>query len=67
MYPLDCLDRNELRRVLRPDIYLEAMKDMGVTAKVPEVTKFTLFDGKTFDAADPEKYATSFPVHGLAS
>jgi nitrate/nitrite transport system substrate-binding protein len=56
-----------VKKVLRPDIYLEAMKDMGVTTKVPEVTKFTLFDGKTFDAADPEKYATSFPVHGLAS
>jgi len=56
-----------VKKVLRPDIYLEAMKEMGVTKKVTEVTKFTLFDGKTFDVADPEKYATSFPVHGLAS
>jgi len=55
------------KRVLRPDIYLEAMKEMGVTKKVTEITRFTLFDGKTFDAADPEKYATSFPIHGLAS
>jgi nitrate/nitrite transport system substrate-binding protein len=43
-----------VKRVLRPDIYLEAMKEMGVTKKVNEITKFTLFDGKTFDAADPE-------------
>jgi nitrate/nitrite transport system substrate-binding protein len=56
-----------VKKVMRPDIYLEAMKEMGVTKKVTEVTKFTLFDGKPFDAADPEKYATSFPVHGLAS
>ena len=55
-----------VKKVLRPDIYLEAMKEMGVAKKVTEVTKFTLFDGKTFDVADPEKYATSFPVHGLA-
>jgi nitrate/nitrite transport system substrate-binding protein len=56
-----------VKKVLRPDIYLEAMKEMGVVKKVTEITKFTLFDGKTFDAGDPEKYATSFPVHGLAS
>jgi len=56
-----------VKKVLRPDIYLEAMKEMGVTKKVTEITRFTLFDGKTFDAADPEKYAASFPIHGLAS
>ena len=27
------------KRVLRPDIYLEAMKEMGVTKKVTEVTE----------------------------
>ena len=55
-----------VKRVLRPDIYLEAMKEMGVTPKVAELKKLTLADG-VFDASDPEKYATSFPVHGLAS
>ena len=50
------------KRVLRPDIYLEAMKEIGVTPKVAEVQKFTLFDGIPFDAKDPEKYAKSFPV-----
>jgi nitrate/nitrite transport system substrate-binding protein len=52
------------KRVMRPDLYLEAMKELGVTPKVTELTKVTLFDG-TFDAADPEKYARSFPVHSL--
>jgi hypothetical protein len=53
--------------VLRSDIYLEAMKEMGVAsaAKIAEQTKITLFDG-TFDAANPEKYATSFAVNSLA-
>jgi len=54
------------RRVLRPDIYVEAMKEMGVTPKVAEIQKFTLFDGIPFDAKDPEKYATAFPVHNMS-
>ena len=33
------------KRVLRSDIYLEAMKEMGVTVKVAEEQKITLFDG----------------------
>ena len=56
-----------VKKVIRPDIYLEAMKEMGVTKKVTEVQKFALYDGVPFDAASPEKYATSFPVHSLAS
>ena len=52
------------RRVLRPDIYLEAMKELGVTTKIAEEQKITLFDG-VFDGKDPEKYARSFPVHSL--
>ena len=48
------------------DIYLEAMKELGVNKQIAEQTKVTLFDS-TLDAADPEKYATSFPVHSLAS
>ena len=54
------------KRVLRSDIYLEAMKELGVNKQIAEQTKATLFDS-TLDAADPEKYATSFPVHSLAS
>jgi nitrate/nitrite transport system substrate-binding protein len=55
-----------VKKVMRPDIYMEAMKEMGVTKKVAEIQKCTLFDS-TFDAADPEKYATSFPINALAS
>src|SRR3989475_8190611 len=52
-------------KVMRQDIYLEAMKDMGVTTKFKDMQKQTLFDG-TFDPADPEKYALSFAVHSRA-
>jgi nitrate/nitrite transport system substrate-binding protein len=55
-----------VKRVMRPDLYLEAMKELGVTRRIVEVQKFTLFDGTTFDSADPEKYARSFPVNSLA-
>jgi nitrate/nitrite transport system substrate-binding protein len=54
------------KRVMRPDIYLEAMKEIGVTPKVAPLQKFALWDGVPFDMADPEKYARSFPIHGLA-
>jgi nitrate/nitrite transport system substrate-binding protein len=52
------------KRVLRPDIYLEAMKELGVGVKVQEEQKVQLFDG-VFDASDPEKYARSFAVHNM--
>jgi nitrate/nitrite transport system substrate-binding protein len=55
------------KRVLRSDIYLEAMKELGVTKKVTEIQKFTLWDGATFDVADPERHARSFAVNSLAS
>src|SRR4029434_380887 len=53
-------------RVMRPDIYLEAMKELGVTQKITEIQKFALFAGIPCDAKDPEKYATAFPVHNLS-
>ena len=49
-------------KVLRQDIYREAVKDMGVTTQFKDMQKQTLFDG-VFDPADPEKYALSFAVH----
>jgi nitrate/nitrite transport system substrate-binding protein len=52
-----------VNKVIRQDIFLEAMKDMGVTTKFKDMQKQMLFDGSTFDPADPEKYALSFPVH----
>lgn len=54
------------KRVLRADLYTEAMKELGVTTKIAEEQKITLFDG-VFDGASPEKYATSFKVHGMAA
>lgn len=53
------------KRVMRSDIYLDAMKELGAPPKVAEEQKVTLFDG-VFDATNPEKYATSFPVHSIA-
>jgi nitrate/nitrite transport system substrate-binding protein len=54
------------KRVLRPDIYLEAMKEIGVTPKIAEEQKITLFDG-VFDGKEPDKYATSFKIHSLTT
>jgi len=52
------------KRVMRPDIYRESMKELGVVVNVSEEQKITLFDG-VFDGADPEKYARSFAVHNI--
>src|SRR5919197_563394 len=35
-----------VKKVLRPDIYLEAMKEIGVKTPMQEVTRMKLFDGK---------------------
>ena len=53
------------KRVLRSDIYLDAMKEMGVGTAIAEQQKAQLFDS-TLDAAEPEKYATSFAINSLA-
>jgi nitrate/nitrite transport system substrate-binding protein len=53
------------KRVMRSDIYLEAMKEMGSPVTVAPLSKATLADS-ALDAADPEKYARSFPIHSLA-
>jgi nitrate/nitrite transport system substrate-binding protein len=52
------------KRVMRPDIYREAMKELGVAVTVTEEQKITLFDG-VFDGADPEKYARSFAINSM--
>ena len=54
------------KRVLRSDIYLEAMKELGVNTKIAEEQKITLFDG-VFDGTNPDRYATSFKVHSMAA
>lgn len=55
-----------VNRVHRPDIYREVAKEMGIAAPAEDMKKETLFDGKTFDPADPEGYAKSFSIHSLA-
>jgi nitrate/nitrite transport system substrate-binding protein len=51
--------------VVRPDIYEEAMKEIGYKHGGRNDDPETLFDGVTFDPKQPEKYATSFAVHGM--
>jgi nitrate/nitrite transport system substrate-binding protein len=52
------------KKVMRPDIYAEAMKDMGVKTQVPVETKLTLFDS-VFDGKNPDAYARSFKINSL--
>jgi len=54
------------KKVMRPDIYMEAMKELGVAVKTPMLDKVTLFDS-TLDAANPEKYATGFAVNAMVN
>lgn len=53
------------KQVMRPDIYEEAMKEMGVKHGGPDKNAETLFDGVTFDPAKPEDYAKGFAIHSL--
>jgi nitrate/nitrite transport system substrate-binding protein len=53
-------------RVHRPDVFREVAREMGVETPREDVKKETLFDGTTFDPAEPEKYAKSFVVHTMA-
>src|SRR5712691_4958642 len=52
-----------VKRVLRPDIYLEAMKEIDVTPKISVLLIITFCVVFTFDAGAPERYATSFAIH----
>jgi nitrate/nitrite transport system substrate-binding protein len=52
------------KKVLRSDMYLDAMKELGVKVTVAEEKSITLFDG-TFDGKDPDKYARSFAINSL--
>lgn len=51
--------------VLRPDLYREAMAELGVKVAVADMQPVKLVDG-VFDPTAPEKYARSFPIHNLA-
>jgi nitrate/nitrite transport system substrate-binding protein len=52
-------------QVMRTDLYEEAMKELGYDHGGRNDQPETLFDGVAFDPKDPEKYATSFPVHSM--
>lgn len=53
-------------RVHRPDIYREVAREMSLETPREDMRKETLFDGVTFDPADPEKYAKGFPIHSMS-
>ena len=54
------------KKVMRPDIYEEAMKEIGYTHGGADNSAETLFDGATFDpAGDLEAYAKSFAMKNL--
>jgi hypothetical protein len=51
---------------MRPDIYTEAMTELGVSGRAADNSPFTLFDDVTFDpAGDLEAYAKGFAVKSL--
>jgi nitrate/nitrite transport system substrate-binding protein len=52
-------------KVMRPDIYQAAMKELGVDPGAVNESPETLFDGITFDPKNPEAYATSFAIHSM--
>lgn len=54
-----------VKKVMRNDIYEEAMKEIGYAHGGINHAKETLFDGLTFDPADPEGYAKSFAIANL--
>jgi len=51
-------------KVMRGDIYTEAMKEIGVSTTPNDNESCQLMDG-TFDPSKPEEYAKSFKVHNL--
>ena len=54
------------KQVMRPDIYEEAMKEIGYVHAGPDDSSWTMFDGVTFDPkGDLEKYAKGFPINSL--
>ena len=54
------------KQVMRPDIYLEAMKEIGVSDRAEDNSSWTMFDGVKFDPkGDFEAYAKSFAINNL--
>jgi nitrate/nitrite transport system substrate-binding protein len=53
------------KRVMRTDLYTEAMKEIGYAHGGRDDSAETLFDGVTFDPKNPEAYATGFELKNL--
>ena len=53
------------KKVMRSDIYEEAMKELGYAHGGASDAPETLFDGVVFDPKDPEAYAKSFAVNSI--
>ncbi len=54
------------KNVMRPDIYAEAMKEIGYEHGGQDDSSWTMFDGVTFDPkGDLEAYARGFAVNNL--
>jgi len=53
------------KRVMRADLYEEAMKEIGYAHGGADNSAETLFDGATFNPADPEAFAKGFAVKSL--
>jgi nitrate/nitrite transport system substrate-binding protein len=54
------------KQIMRPDIYEEAMKEIGYTHGGADYKPETLFDGKTFDPkGDLDAYAAGFEVKSI--
>ncbi len=53
------------KRVMRADLYEEAMKEIGYAHGGADNSPETLFDGHVFDPKDPEAYAKGFAVKSL--
>jgi nitrate/nitrite transport system substrate-binding protein len=53
------------KRVMRADLYEEAMKEIGYAHGGADASPETLFDGIPFDPANPEAYATGAAVKNL--
>jgi nitrate/nitrite transport system substrate-binding protein len=52
-------------RVHRPDLFREVARELGVETPREDMKKETLWDGVTFDPAEPERYARGFAVHSI--
>ena len=53
------------KRVMRGDLYEQAMKEIGYAHGGADNSPETLFDGAVFNPADPEGHAKSFAVKSL--